>query len=321
MSLRRGSRLGPGDWVRLGFLAAVLVFGTVFVASRWEELRDALDRLSWTLVVASTIPAAAGILASVLAWRVMLADLGGRLGVRDAARVFLLGQLGKYLPGSVWSFLAQAELARDHAVSRKVTVTGSMLGLVLALGTGAVTAFVTLPFGGEGALWRYWWVVLVVPVGMVLLHPRVVGPLLDRMLRLARREPLVRRPSYHGMLTAAGWYTLGWLLLGLHCWLLMIGFGAPAGGSLPLAVGGFALAFCLGLIFVPAPAGAGVREIVLVLAFGPVLGHGESLAVALISRIMLTTLDFVLAGVAWPGGRAERAAHAQGTRARADEGT
>jgi glycosyltransferase 2 family protein len=312
------TRPGPAHWVRVGFLCAVVAFGVVFVAARWDELRAALTQLSWGLVAASTVPAAASILASALGWRTMLADLGGRLPVRSAARVFLLGQLGKYLPGSVWSFLAQAELARDHAVSRRVTVTGSVLGLLLALGTGVATAFVTLPIG-DGAMRQYWWVVLVVLAGMVFLHPRVVGPVLDRVLRLLHREPLTRWPSYRGMLAAAGWYTLGWVLLGLHCWLLMIGFGAPAGSSLPLAVGGLTLAFCLGLLFVPAPAGAGIREVTLVLTFGPVLGHGESLAVALISRIMLTMLDFVLAAATWPVCRADRSTLR--TRAAADEGS
>jgi glycosyltransferase 2 family protein len=308
VSDRRGRRRGPADWVRLGFLAAVLVFGTLFVVERRTELQDALGRLSWSLVAASAVPAALGILASLLAWRAMLADLGGRLHPVDAARVFLLGQLGKYLPGSVWSFLAQAELAREHAVSRKITFTGSVLGLLLALSTGAVTAFVTLPFAAGDALRRFWWVVLVVPAGLVLLHPKVIGPLLDRSLRLLRREPLARRPSYHGMLTAAWWYTLGWVCLGVHCWLLMCGFGAPVWTALPVAVGGMALAFCLGLIFVPAPAGTGVREVALVLAFGPVLGHAEALAVALISRIMLTMLDFLLAGIAWQASRSDRSA-------------
>ncbi|MCT2584021.1 flippase-like domain-containing protein [Actinophytocola gossypii] len=278
----------------------MLAFGAAVVVGRWGELRVALERPSWGLVVAAGVPAAGGILLTALGWRTMLADLGAPLPARVAGRVYLLGQLGKYLPGSVWSFVAQAELARDHAVSRRVTVTGGVLGLLLAVGTGVVTAFVALPLGGgSGALVAYWWVVLVVPAGLVLLHPRVIGPLLDRVLRLLRREPLVRRPSYRGMVTAAGWYALSWLLLGLHCWLLMLGFGAPAGTSLPVAVGGLTLAFCLGLIVVPAPAGAGVREVALVLAFAPVLGPGASLAVALISRIMLTVLDFVLAGAVW----------------------
>ncbi|GAB3464243.1 lysylphosphatidylglycerol synthase domain-containing protein [Actinophytocola sediminis] len=312
------TRPGPAQWVRVGFLVAVLAFGAVFVIARWDELLAALGRLSWGLVVAAAVPAAASILATGLGWRAMLADLGGRLPVRGAARVFLLGQLGKYLPGSVWSFLAQAELARDHAVSRKVTVTGSVLGLLLALSTGAATAVIMLP-AADGVLRRYWWVVLVVLAGVLFLHPRVVGPVLDRVLRLLHRTPLDRWPSYRGLLTAAGWYTVGWLLLGLHCWLLMIGFGAPPGTSFPLAVGGLTLAFCLGLLFVPAPAGAGIREVTLVLAFGSVLGHGESLAVALISRIMLTMLDFALAAATVPVCRADRSTLR--TRAAADEGT
>jgi hypothetical protein len=236
----------------------------------------------------------------------MLVDLGGELSVREAGRVFLVGQLGKYLPGSVWSFLAQAELAKDHAVSRKTTFTGSMLGVALSLGTAALAAFLLLPFGAADAIRQYWWVVLLIPVCVVLLHPRIVGPIIDRALRLIRRQPLEQRPTYRGMLTAAGWYALGWVFLGLHAWLLMVAIGAPAGRSLPVAIGGLALAFALGLIFIPAPAGAGVREVAIVLAFGAVLGSSAALAVALISRIMLTVLDFVLAGAAWQASRADR---------------
>jgi glycosyltransferase 2 family protein len=304
--LRRPGRRCRADWLRAGFLVAVVVFGVAFVSGRRHELGDAFGSMSWGLVAVSAVPAAVNILLGLLAWRTMLADLGAPLSARVAGRVFLLGQLGKYLPGSVWSFIAQAELARDHSVSRKITFVGSVLGLLIAVGTGVVTACVTLPFGGADALARYWWVVLVVPLGMAVLHPRVVGPLLDRVLRFLGRGPLERRPSFHGMLTAGGWYLLGWLALGMHCWLLMLASGAPAAQALPVAVGGLALAFCLGVLFLPAPAGAGIREIVLVLVFASVLAPAEALAIALVSRIMLTVLDFVLAGAAWQLNRPAR---------------
>ena len=41
------------------------------------------------------------------------ASSGSPLPLAVARRVFLLAQLGKYLPGSVWPVLAQTELGRD----------------------------------------------------------------------------------------------------------------------------------------------------------------------------------------------------------------
>ncbi len=51
----------------------------------------------------------------------LLNDLGSPLPPAGSLRVFFLGQLGKYVPGSVWPAVAQMELGRDygcHSVSR-----------------------------------------------------------------------------------------------------------------------------------------------------------------------------------------------------------
>ncbi len=306
VAARKKKRRGLGDWLRLGFLVAVLAFGVIIVASQWDELAAALRTMTWGLVALSVLPAAAGTWMNVLAWRAVIVDLGGRLSASQAGRVFLIGQLGKYLPGSIWSFLAQAELARDHEVSRKATLTGSMIGVAIALGTGTIVTVLMLPFGASDAVQRYWWVVLVIPICLVTLHPRILGPVLDRALRLIRRQPLDQYPTYRGQLTSAGWYFLGWLFLGVHAWLLMLSLGAPVARSLPVAIGGFALAFVIGLIVLPAPAGAGIREVVIVLAFNSVLSSSDALALALTSRLILTALDFVLAGISWRSGRPGR---------------
>ncbi len=308
----RAGRRGLGDWLRLGFLVAVLAFGVIIVVSRWSELSAALRTMSWGLVAAAAVPAAAGTWLGVLGWRAVIVDLGGQLSVSQAGRVFLIGQLGKYLPGSIWSFLAQAELARDHEVSRKATLTGSMIAIAISLGGGAIVTVLMLPLGAADAFRRYWWVSLIIPLCVITLHPRILGPVLDRGLRMIRRQPLEQYPTYRGQLTSACWYVLGWILLGLQAWLLMLSLGAPAARSLPIAIGGFALAVVLGVIFIPAPAGAGIREVAMVVAFSSVLTSSEALAVALTSRIMLTALDFVLAGISW----ASRAAPAENHEAR-----
>jgi uncharacterized membrane protein YbhN (UPF0104 family) len=286
-----------GDWVRLALLAVALAFGVVFVAGRWSELSDVISRLPWLNVAGSVLFGALGSFLSMLGWRSVLVDFGAELPVAAANRVFFLGQLGKYLPGSVWSFLAQADLARAQKVSRKAVLAGSVFGAALTVAVGLTLAVVFLPFGSHEALRRYWWVILAVPVFLAALHPRIAGAVIDRVLRLIRRQPLAERPSYAGTLRAGGWYALGWLALALHAWLLVVGLGAPAARALPVTIGGFALAYSIGILFVPAPAGAGVREVALTVALSPVLGPTEALAVALASRVILAILDFVQAGI------------------------
>lgn len=297
-SIGQPRRRGAAQWLRLLFLLAVLAFGALFIAHRWDDLRAAMSDARWEPLVGSVLIGAVGVIASMLAWRALLASFGSTLPVWASGRVFLLGQLGKYLPGSVWTLLAQVELGHDYKVPRKTTAAVSVLAIVVSVAIGLGFGVALLPFGSPEAARRYWWALLAVPFLVASLHPRVVSAILNRAFRLIRREPLSHPPALSGMLLAAGWQALSWLLLGLHAYLLVVGLRGDGVHALPAAVGGFAFAYCLGVLFLPVPAGAGVRETVLVLALAPVLSNSQALAVALLSRVILAFLDFLLAGVA-----------------------
>ncbi len=298
-------RRGPLFWVKVGFGVLVLAFGVLFVVRRWSQVSGALAELGWVAALGSVPLGAAGMVAGMLAWRALLADLGFPLRLRDAGRVFFLSQLGKYLPGSVWPMVAQIELGRELHVPRKVSFAATVLAMVLAVAAGLSVAAVLLPLGGTDTLRRYWWVVLVVPFFVALLHPVVIVAVLNRLLRAIRQEPLQVRTTVRGTARAAAWQVLGWVLLGLHAYVLMLGLHVDPGRALPLAVGGFALAYCLGVLFIPVPAGAGVRDAAIVVAFATVLDQPRALAVALVSRVVMVAVDFGLA-TAWSAARPAR---------------
>ena len=97
---------------------------------------------------------------------------------------------------------------------------------------------------------------------------------------------------------------LGWLFYGLHIAVLASAFDTGRSGSLLAAsVGGYALAWCAGLIVFLLPAGAGARDLTLVAVLTPLMPTGPALAVALISRIVSTVCDLGCAAVAFLGSR------------------
>lgn len=287
---------GWGRWLRLVFLGAVLVFGGLFVERRWHEVAQALSRMAPLPIVVAFALAVLGSCTTMLAWRRLLADYGCPLPLRVVSRVFFLGQLGKYIPGSVWSVVAQAELGHDQEVPRPVSVTASIVSVAQAVFAGVLLGVVLLPLGLPGLAGDYWWVVLVIPVYLVVLQPPVVAEITHLVFRLTHLDGPHRRPSYRGMTGALGWTMLSWVLFGLHAWVLTAGLGGPTIRLLPVSVGAFALAFSVGLVSVPVPAGAGVREAVFAVFVGSVVGVGKAIAVALLSRVMLALIDFGLAG-------------------------
>ncbi|MFB9799962.1 lysylphosphatidylglycerol synthase domain-containing protein, partial [Streptomonospora salina] len=306
------NRLRSNRWVRLAVVVVVLACAGFALYSRWEEAREALAALSPWAVAASLPAALAALGAQMLAWRAILAGLGSRLPVGTAARVMFLGQLGKYLPGSVWAFVAQVELARDHDVARQRGAAATVLAVAATLTVNLAVAAGTLPFVSTDAARRWWWLLALAPFLLALLHPRVVTGLINAVLRLVRRirgprdgtgsgslpaAAELERASGRGMAGALGWSLAAWVPLSVHVWVLVAAAGGGADvRALPVAAGAYALAWTLGLLVVVAPAGLGVRELVLVVCLAPVLDPGSALVVAALSRLSMTAADLVWAG-------------------------
>jgi glycosyltransferase 2 family protein len=173
-----------------------------------------------------------------------------------------------------------------------------VLTLLTSLCAGLLAALATLPFLPTGATGDYRWAFLAVPVLLALLHPRIVNASVGRLLRLTRRAPLERALSARAVVLAMVWALLSWVLLGLQVWLLAIRLGAPPGRAVLLSVGGFAFAWSAGFLVVIAPAGAGVRELLLVAVLTSLITPGAATAAALVSRVLMSVGDLVLAGVA-----------------------
>jgi glycosyltransferase 2 family protein len=302
---RRALRIASWRPLRFGFLLAVLAVLAAWLLRNGPEVQSRLSAVSAPHLVLAAGAALAAVFASLLAWRAVLADLGSRLPLRTAAQVLFIGQLGKYLPGSIWPVVAQMELGLDHGVPRRRSATSLVVFTAVAISTGALVAAVLLPFSSGTAVRRYWWALVVLPAGCVLLHPRVLNQLLNRMLVWARLDPLEHPVSGRGLTIASGWSVVQWILSGLALFFVAQSLGGRGVHLLPLSVGAYALAWIAGYLVVLAPAGGGVREAVLGLALSGSLPSGGALTAALLLRVLMTLADlFVgLLGVGLAGRR------------------
>ena len=175
-----------------------------------------------------------------------------------AVRVFFVGQLGKYLPGSVWPVVAQMQMGKQYGLARRPVGTVALIVMVLNVATGLLVAVVLLPFTSPHALRQYGWAIALLPVGLALLHPRVLNPVISKAFRLARREPLEQPLTLRGIAVATGWTLLMWASYGAQIWALAAGLHAHHAASLPaMSTGAFALAWTAGFLFIVLPGGRG----------------------------------------------------------------
>lgn len=293
--------------VRITFLLAVVAFAAWGLHGSW---RDLLAAISATPVPGLAVAAGLvllGLMTTCGAWLRLLAGYGHRLPPEDGRRIFFVGQLGKYIPGSVWSMGAHADLARSFGVPIRVTVGTSLAFLGLNVATAGLLAFGMLAAGMP-----------------TLPLPRWAGALGALACALALTPPVVARL---GTLVAgrAGTLRLTWRALGVLVARMALTWTCYAGalvalvpGTTPgrtaellaVAAGGFAAAYVVGVAVVVAPAGVGAREVTLVALLAPAVGLATATAVALVTRVLHTAADLALAAVSSFGRRSTAPASA-----------
>ena len=308
---------GSRRWLSLGarvVVIAAIAGGMIWsVVHQWPQVRDTWLGLAWQSVLLSVLAALGGMIANTMAWRAAAADLEHRVSVPAALRICLVGQLGKYIPGSVWAYVLQMELGKRAGLPRAraflatlvtvgLSVTAALgLGLLSlpSLRTAASAADSTYAASVRVALTI---VAILFPIAVICAIPRVLTWLVQLTLRLLRRPPLRHKLSWPGVGRVVGWSALGFTLFGVHLWLLANAQAAPGFEGLLRSVGSFAIAITVGMFAFLSPSGLGVREAVLVAALAPFLatsgGVGAALGIALASRLIFTIADLLAAGLA-----------------------
>jgi glycosyltransferase 2 family protein len=283
--------------LRLAVAGVFIAVIAVVLAGQWRQARPLLGRLEAPVLLASWALVLAGIYATFRSWRAALADLGGTLPHAGAMRVFYLGQLGKYLPGTVWPAVTQMRLGRDYRVPPRASGAAFVVFMLLLIGTGLLVGLPVIPLLGRDAVDEYRWLALVVPLFALALSPPVLNRVIAVALRVARRPPMPAPLSSGGILKGAGWAVCSWICYGGQVYLLARQLGAGGGALLWLqCTGAFAAAFVSGPLLLVVPAGAGIREAALLLLLGSTVTAPVAAVIAVVSRLL-----FILGDLAWSG--------------------
>ncbi len=293
---RRERVLTVVKWVVAGLAVVLLVVG---VARQWDDITTDFAKLDALTVSVGVVATLVALVANMLSWRAMMAATGFRVRLAAAASIFFVGQLGKYIPGGVWSIAAQAELGRAHGLQRTGSAVASLASMLVSMVTAALVGIVALLASANDGLAHYWWLAVVVVVGLVALTPPVLGRLIALAFRLLRRPPQDIVLGWAGTAGSMAWSVVMWLAYGVQATFVLRVFGADSPAVFAVATGAYAVAWLVGFLVVVAPAGLGPREGVLVLLLAAVVppGGGAALALAVVSRVFMTLGDVLLAAV------------------------
>ncbi len=288
-------------WV--GQFLLVLILGWIVwrrVVANWSDFRSldvAIDfSLPW--IILSAVLVWIGYAVLIAAWRTVLSGWGQQLPFLTAARVWCVSNLGRYLPGKVWSVAGLTVLAQREGVQAWAAVGAAFVMQALAVGTGA--AVVAAAASGAATPLSLAVAAVIAGVGVVGLSSATVADMVKTATRgKVAMTPLPLRAVVLGTAAAAS----SWVLYGLAFW--MLGHGIVPGYEPPMltAIGVFTAGYIVGLIALFAPGGVGVRELVFVGMLEPSMGAGAAVALTIASRLLLTATEVTAALAGWVGSR------------------
>lgn len=283
-------------WMRR--ITQLTAFGFVcwaawLIHQQWTGLPTNISVLGIVLAGLSLV---AGNFILGFAWCQILSDLSNiRLPQRWLMRVFLASNLGRYMPGKV--ALPAIRLGALGELGMAPAVVGTSIGLELVSWacTCGVVAFGLLswaaPQGLAATVGAEIQLPSWMPPALLLMFLATVGLLLrvdqDRLpqrlrklLGLTESGPLLKpRVLVLHLAYWASWW--------LHGVLLLRGLGDNIYAVAPA----FVLAPVIGFLALIAPAGAGVREALVIALATPVIGLSHAVAVSLLSRTLSLAAD------------------------------
>ena len=287
--------------VQILFGAAVAWFAGRALATEWSGVRALLAdaRPKWTQIALSAVPVVVAYALLIHVWRAMLAEwresAGTPLSYREAARIWFVSNLGRYVPGKIWQIATMSVMAQRRGVS-PVAATGSSLivnlaniasGFVIVLATGAVVFGAFAESGPRAGLL----LAGILTAGLVLL-PAIfswISPLVAQLTR--QRVTLPRIPARVVFLAALG-TAAAWLLYGV-AFQVFSGSLVRATGATHSYIAAYTASYLIGYLALFTPGGLVVREAMLVASLTTLglLTAPEAWLVAIASRLWLTVLE------------------------------
>ncbi len=274
--------------VALALVAGGFVVRTMVRDRR--QLGDALSAASPGWIFLAVVLAVVGMTAIAIPWRYAVRAVGEDLPLSQVIARYYLGEIGKYVPGGVWSILGRAELATRWGIPRPAAYGSVLLSLVTLYLAAMTLVVMALPalWGSEDTAALV--VVALLPVGLGALHPAVLQRAKALVERVTRHPVDFVIPAWGTSVSLVFRYVPAWTAIGGATWAVARALD-PHAPLLPVAAAAV-LSWVIGFVLVPVPGGLGVREAVFVAAAGS-LDPGVAAAVALAARLVFVLVDAV----------------------------
>lgn len=306
LSTKKGSSVFSKAVKIISYLVviATFIFVVIKISKDWTSIqwKDIQVQFKYLLPAAIT-----GITVNFIIcfnWKVVLKMFEVNLPFLVCFKIQMVSQIGKYIPGKVGVLLIKMVECNKVGIAYGRSMFPAIYEIGFGLYFQLLLGVITLPFFFfmfdhlfEVELLHF--MVILVPGGLLLIHPKVFLYIVNFALNLFQKEPIKLNIKLHDW----GIVIMGFFLLALSNSLLAY-FVINMLHTVPFENIFFIFscttwAFLLGALNVVAPSGIGVREGILVGFFSYIMPIPLALVSSVIIRILTTLIEWGFIGISF----------------------
>lgn len=283
-------------------LLTVVLFGRTLV-NNWNEVRDIGLRGDIYSVLAVGLFTIAVLLGGILWGKVLSAldkDETEKIRTIEFIKVHVASWLLKYIPGQVSSFLGKVAWGTSIGISKK-TVSISFLyeNIFLALASILLSLpvlFITSQATFLGNLSSFIPLIILLPF-LIIFNKNLFYKLINFSLSSIKKDKISNNYflNIQQILGFLFIYTLPRIVNGIAFILIAISLFDISSSNYLLFASTYIFAGIIGLLAIFVPSGIGVREAIIVIFLGGILGTTPAIVLSIYTRFFATIADVFLA--------------------------
>jgi len=248
-------------------IISTIVVGAIFyflfdsLFANYQKLSEYKFHVVWSRLFISFSMLLFVFLFNPVAWRMILNEMREEIDFRRAFAILYVSQLGKYLPGKIWSYVGQVYLADKEGISKSNALISSVLLQVLSIATGIYIFLISLLFWDKISLFLVFFILVsLLVVSLAAVHFGVLDWIIKLVVnRLLKRKTTAKiRPVI--VIRAGSILMLSWVAYGVAYYHFVNSFYPIDLISAIKVTGIYTISWLIGYASVLTPGGLGIRE-------------------------------------------------------------
>lgn len=288
------------QWATIFVVALVAYFFVRVFVNNASEISGKIHEPNWLLLFGGAVGFALYYFFRFFMWQGLFADTKHQVSFFQTARMLMLSDIARFVPGSIWSVVGRAVTSEKFGISKTQTVVSTVVEMLALFFSALIVTGVIAIFSPHTPSWVR--LLSIVALLSSILYVSF-GHWLERGIAFLTRRiaPDVQATSYHRKVFygSVAWCILAWLGYTLGGILLARAFfDLSAVATLAVATA-LPLSWAIGYVSIITPSGLGFREAAFAALVAPVLGPNAAF-IAVLTRLGFLLVEFAwVVGVAW----------------------